>query len=58
MAKIDEPIREILIDNIIEMAGDEFESRNSWIALAKKSDEELVLEMINIAQYFRNQNNC
>jgi hypothetical protein len=50
-------IREILIDNIIDMAGDEFESSADFIKLAKKSNRELVLEIINIAQYFRTQNN-
>ena len=50
-------IREILIDNIIDMAGDEFESSADFIKLAKKSNRELVLEIINIAQYFRAQNN-
>ena len=48
-------IREILIDNIIDMAGDEFESSADYIKLAKKSNKELVLEMINLAQYFRQQ---
>jgi hypothetical protein len=50
-----EPIRKILIDAIIEMAGDEFEKPADWIKLAKKTDRELVLEMINIAEYFRQQ---
>jgi hypothetical protein len=39
------------------MAGDEFESSADFIKLAKKSNRELVLEIINIAQYFRTQNN-
>ena len=52
-----ETIREILIDNIIDMAGDEFESPDDWVELAKKSNRELVLEMINLAQYYREQNN-
>ena len=50
-------IREILIDNIIDMAGDEFESSADYIKLAKKSNKDLILEMINLAQYFREQNN-
>lgn len=50
-------IREILIDNIIDMAGDEFESSADYVKLAKKSNKELVLEIINLAQYFRTQNN-
>ena len=51
----EETIRELLIDNIIDMAGDEFESSADWVKLAKKSNKELVLEMINLAQYFRQQ---
>jgi hypothetical protein len=53
----EQSIREILIDNIIDMAADEFESTADWVKLAKKSNKELVLEMINLAQYFREQNN-
>jgi hypothetical protein len=57
MDMTNETLREILIENIIDMAGDEFESSADWIKLAKKSDRELVLEIINIAQYFRTINN-
>lgn len=57
MVKTDTPIRHILIDAIIDMAGDEFEKPSDFIKLAKKSDEELTLEMINLAEYFRNLNN-
>jgi len=52
---VEQSIREILIDNIIDMAGDEFEKPADWIKLAKKSNRELVLEMINLAEYFRQQ---
>lgn len=57
MTKKEKSLREILIDNIIDMAGDEYTTPGSCIMLAKKSDEELVLEIINIAQYFRTINN-
>lgn len=53
----EQSLREILIYNIIDMAGDEYTTPGSCIMLAKKSDEQLVLEMINIAQYFREQQN-
>lgn len=56
MKKNETPIREILIDNIINLAGDEFETPASWIDLAKKSDRELVLELVNIAEYYKNLN--
>lgn len=52
-----ETLRELLIENIIDMAGDEFETRQDWIKLAKKSNKELVLEIVNLAKYFREQNN-
>jgi len=57
MDMTNETLREILIDNIIDMAADEFESSADFVKLAKKSNKELVLEIINIAQYFRTQNN-
>jgi hypothetical protein len=53
----EQSLREILIENIIDMAGDEFKSSADWVKLTKKSKRELVLEIINIAQYFREQNN-
>jgi hypothetical protein len=49
--------RELLIDAIIDFAGDEFESPKDYITLAKKSGHELVEELINIAQYFRDRDN-
>lgn len=52
-----ESLRETLIDVIIDMAGDEFETREEWIKLCKKSTEDLVFEIINLAKYFREQNN-
>ncbi len=50
-------MREKLIDAIIDMAGDEFETTTDVIKLAKMSDEKLVDEVINIAEYYRNQSN-
>lgn len=50
-------MREKLIDAIIDMAGDEFETTTDVIKLAKMSDEQLVDEVINIAEYYRNQSN-
>lgn len=56
--KREDTIREMLIDNIIEMSGDEYETPVDWIELAKKSDRELIIEIIYLAQYFKDQNNC
>ena len=47
-------LREILIDEIIELAGDEYESNDDYIELAKKSVDDLVLQIINIAHYYKN----
>jgi hypothetical protein len=55
--KKEDSIREILINNIIDMTRDEFETPDDWINLAKKSHRELVFEIIYLARYFRNQNN-
>ena len=48
-----ETIREKLIDAIIDLASDEFETKNDVIKLAKMSNEQLALEVINIANYYR-----
>lgn len=45
--------RELLIDAIIDLSGDEFESSRDYIVLAKKSEHELIKDLINIAEYFR-----
>ena len=52
-----ETLREKLIDVIIDMAGDEFEKPQDVWKIAKMSDEQLADEVINIAQYYRNQSN-
>lgn len=47
-------MREKLIRAIYDMAQDEFETANDLFKLAIMSDEQLVDELINIAEYFRN----
>lgn len=47
--------RELLIDAIIEFAGDEFTNPNDVVELAKKSEVELIKELINITEYFRDR---
>ena len=51
------PIRKIMIDAIMDLAGDEYEDVSDVIKLAKKSDEELILDLINIAEYFKEELN-
>ena len=48
-------LRELLIDEIMDFSGDEYEEREDYVALAKKSTEDLVLEIIDIAKYFRDR---
>lgn len=50
-----ESTREILIDAIIDLAMDEFENKQDLVNLAKMSEHKLILELINIAEYFREQ---
>lgn len=45
-------IRSKLIDTIIEYSGDEFENKNDYVNLAKMTDEKLILEVINILEYY------
>jgi hypothetical protein len=49
-------IREKIIDAIIDLASDEAESLQDVWKYAKMSEEQLICELINIAQYYRN--NC
>ena len=48
-----ETIRQKLIDAIFDMAGDEIETIQDAKKFAMMSDEQLVDEIINIAEYYR-----
>lgn len=48
-------MRNILIDAIIELAGDEYESPSDLIELAKESENQLVDRLISIACFYRDQ---
>ena len=52
-----ETTREKLVNAIIELAGDELGERGSLIQLAKKSEDELIDEIISIARYYKNELN-
>ena len=52
-----ETMRQKLIDAIFDMAGDEIETVQDAKKFAKMSDEQLVDEVINLANYYRNQAN-
>jgi hypothetical protein len=57
MKKETKTTREILIDAIIDLAGDEYQTSNDFIKLAKSPEQQLVEELINIAEYFRDRDN-
>lgn len=48
-------IREHLIDAILELSGDEFETEQDLVKLAKESEEELVYRIVDIAEYYKEQ---
>jgi hypothetical protein len=48
-----ETMRQKLIDAIFDMAGDEIETVQDAKKFAMMSDEQLVDELINIAEYYR-----
>lgn len=50
-------MRELLIDAIIDLSGDEYENKYDLIDLAKKSENQLVEELIGIACFYRDQLN-
>lgn len=49
--------REKLVDTIMELAGDEFETVESVTTLARESESELLDRLIHIAEYWRNEAN-
>ncbi len=52
-----ETMRQKLIDAIFDMAGDEIETVQDAKKFAAMSDEQLVDEIIYLAEYYRNQSN-
>jgi hypothetical protein len=49
--------RQNVIDTIIDLAGDEFETPADYVALAKETPDELINRLIGIACYFRDEVN-
>lgn len=47
--------REILIDSLIEYSGDEYETSDDYISLAKKDISELTEELQSVFDYFVGQ---
>jgi len=50
-------MRELLIDAIFNLSGDEYESVQDVIELAKESEDQLVDRIIAIACFYRDQFN-
>jgi hypothetical protein len=50
-------MRELLIDTIFSLSGDEFESIQDVIELAKESEQQLVERLVGIACFYRDQLN-
>lgn len=52
-------MRELLIDSILDLSGDEYETVNDVIELAKENEQQLVERLIAIACFYRDQlNDC
>jgi hypothetical protein len=50
-------MRETLIDAIFDLSGDEYESKDSIIELAKESEAQLTDRIIAVACFYRDQLN-
>jgi len=50
-------MRALLIDAILDLSGDEYESIQDVIELAKESEQQLVERLVGIACFYRDQLN-
>jgi len=50
-------MRAFLIDTIFDLSGDEFETVNDVIELAKESEAQLIERLIGVACFYRDQFN-
>lgn len=48
--------RAILVTALIDLAGDEYETTEDFIKMAKKSEQELIQDLIHVANYYKNLN--
>jgi hypothetical protein len=53
--KTTQSVRELLIDAIVDLGGDEIESVSDALKLAKMDARELVEQLISIAEYYKNE---
>lgn len=50
-------MRSLLIDALLELSGDEYETKRDLIELAKETENQLVDRLIAIACFYRDQYN-
>jgi hypothetical protein len=50
-------MRELLIETIFSLSGDEFETISDVLELAKESEQQLVERLVTIACFYRDQFN-
>jgi hypothetical protein len=48
--------RAILVTALIDLAGDEYETMEDFIDMARKSELELIQDLIHTARYYKNLN--
>lgn len=48
--------RAILVTALIDLAGDEYDTTEDFINMAKKSEQELIQDLIHVANYYKNLN--
>ncbi len=48
--------RAILVTALLDLAGDEYETTEDFIDMAKKSEQELIQDLIHTARYYKNLN--
>jgi len=48
--------RAILVTALIDLAGDEYETTEDFSKMAYKSEQELIQDLIHVANYYKNLN--
>jgi len=48
--------RAILVTALLDLAGDEYETSDDLIKMAYKSEQELIQDLIHVANYYKNLN--
>lgn len=45
--------RAILVTALLDLAGDEYETTEDFIVMSKKSEQELIQDLIHVANYYK-----